>query len=138
MDLPFRDQSDQFEKQSQEPLTPVSMNSLPGSSRAVTVFFEDYVLESRDRHVSRGYLDGLGALLAWAGPESLLAQGVEAVALANLGKKVGDTDMLREAGASYGRSLKGLRAALMGNSHSDESLMTATILGLYEVRLHLF
>ena len=124
----LRHQSKYFEKPVQEPLTPVSVGSVPFSTTAVEAFFADYVLQSRDRLVSRGYLDGLGDLLAWAGPESLLAQAVEAAALANLGKKTADTDMLGEAGKTYGRALKGFRAALINVTCTAESLMTAVML----------
>lgn len=105
---------------------------------ARSAFFTDYCISSSNQGQSRGYLNGLQTMIAKAGPTSEVAQACTIIALANLGKKVG-TPMLVQMAENLQSSL--LRSFRLSLSHeatctSVESLITAALLGLYEVSSH--
>lgn len=100
---------------------------------AVKEFFEDYVLVSRDRTLSRGYFDGLESLFNRASSDSELVSAVHIVALASAASKAGsqacvDNSRYSEALAAFQKTLDN-----PDKCNADEALMTATLLGLYEM-----
>lgn len=100
------------------------------------MFFKDFCIEARDRTVSRGYFDGLESLIAHAGPSSDLANATRTVALAAVGNKTDRLDLISAARQQYVKLLLSFQQTLSGadKAHAIETLMTAALLGLYEVR----
>lgn len=100
-----------------------------------TMFFKDFCIEARDRTVSRGYFDGLELLIAHTGPSSDLANAARAVVQAAVGNKVNRIDLVTAARQQYGRLLLSFQQTLSSadKAHTIETLMTAALLGLYEV-----
>ncbi|KIX07377.1 uncharacterized protein Z518_02030 [Rhinocladiella mackenziei CBS 650.93] len=102
---------------------------------ALEAFFNDYCITSRNPTLSRGFLDGLQLLIAHAGPSSDMAKAARIVSLAGIGNKLGRSSLLRRTRYIYGDLLHSFQATI---SHRDqantvESLMTAVLLGLYEI-----
>jgi hypothetical protein len=104
-------------------------------SQALEAFLHDYCFAAEDRLLSRGYLDGLETLLAFVGPSSELARATSIVALANLGTKSGSPALLCKARIMYSEMLHSLQLMISDESipSTAELLMTAVLLGLYEV-----
>jgi hypothetical protein len=96
----------------------------------------DYCLIPEHYLLSRGYLDGLETLLAVAGPSSDLAQATKVVALASIGTKLNRPGLVHKARILYLEMLQSLQVIISnaGMARTAESLMTAVLLGLYEVR----
>lgn len=105
--------------------------------QALSAFLYDYCVTSANNLLSRGYLDGLESLLAHAGPNSELALASKVVAFASQGKKLGRPSLLHKASVLYSSLLCSFRLTIANptTSNTVESLMTAVLLGLYEVYL---
>ena len=103
--------------------------------RSLELFFEDYCIESKDRSISRGFLDGIKLLIVYAGQSSDLAQAAKIVALAGVGLRTGRKDLISRTKKKYGILLASFQSNLCAKLgvNSVESLMTAVLLGLYEV-----
>ncbi|KAK9481539.1 hypothetical protein V1527DRAFT_486508 [Lipomyces starkeyi] len=104
-------------------------------SLAVQTFISDYCISSSDRTVSRGYLNGLESLIEKAGSESSIAKSCKIISLANLGKKAASPMLLQKAETLYFDLLPSFRWTISseGKSATIHSLLTAVLLGLYEV-----
>jgi hypothetical protein len=105
------------------------------ASMATTSFFDDYVVRSADRNVSRGFLDGLKPLVQHAGESSEIGGAMRIVAIAGAANRYGRADLLYKTKLKYGQLLQSFRRALL---HAEpgrtmEWLMTAALLGIYEV-----
>lgn len=100
------------------------------------VFFDDYCILSSNRSLSRGYLHGLRAMVSKAGPNSELVQACTIIALANIGSKLGSSMYKHRAESLYSSLLRSFRLSISNQAvfTTVESLITATLLGLYEVR----
>jgi hypothetical protein len=98
------------------------------------MFFRDYVLVSKDRSLSRGYFDGLESLLNSASPSSELVSAVRIVADASAASKAGSLDF-PSSSKQYSNTLAAFRKTLDNpeKRNADEALMTAVLLGLYEM-----
>ena len=115
-----------------------SLNQLdvdPEVQKAFTKFFSDFVLVSKDRTLSRGYFDGLEHLLARAGFDSVVVRAARVVALANAANSPGSHDLLYKACAQYPDTLVAFQQSLNDSTrcNNDEALMTAAMLGLFEM-----
>lgn len=102
------------------------------------LFFNDYCILSSNRNLSRGYLHGLRAMVSKAGSKSELVQACTLIALANLGSKLGNSIHRHRAESIYSSLLRSFRLSISNQAvfTTVESLITATLLGLYEVRSH--
>lgn len=105
-----------------------------GYSQALKTFFFDYVLVSKDPSLSRGYFDGLESLLNRTGPNSELANAIELVALASEAARSGSFDHSSN-NTRYLLALSAFQKTMDDTQkrNADEALMTAALLGLYEM-----
>jgi hypothetical protein len=99
-------------------------------------FLENYSLISSDRSLSRGYLEGLRQLLVYSGPSSELSQAVTIVSFASYGHKHRRPEISTEAKFLYFQLLQSFQRTIsnVATSNIVEPLLTAVLLGLYEVR----
>jgi len=104
---------------------------------ALAIFFREYCVVSADRTLSRGFLDGLESLINQVGKSSQIAQAARIVALATIGNKVCMPHLVHNTKQQYGDLLYSFHSNLPHATASNlvEVLMTAVLLGLYEVRL---
>jgi len=74
-------------------------------------------------------------MIAKAGPSSELAQACTIITLANLGKKLGNALYIERAESLYSLLLQSFRLSISNEAifTTVESLITAALLGLYEV-----
>lgn len=104
-------------------------------ARALEGFFHDYCLVPENRILSRGYLEGLQRLITKAKPNSNVLQAAKVVAFANLGSRFGIPNLVQKARTMYSEMLRSFQVMISHASASNtaELLMTAVLLGLYEV-----
>jgi hypothetical protein len=102
---------------------------------ARSAFFDDYCTVSSNQDLSRGYLHGLQTMISEAGPSSELAQACTIASLANIGNKIGNTTYIERAKGLYSSLLRSFRLRISNEAifTTVESLVTAALLGLYEV-----
>lgn len=102
---------------------------------ALNAFFQHFTDVSRDPTVSRGYLDGLEDLVRRANPDAHVHQACKVMALACLGSRLNISALLVQARSLYIQLLHPFSKSLLEISTQDvmESLVTAVLLGLYEV-----
>jgi hypothetical protein len=107
---------------------------------ALPNFYKDYVVISHDRSVSRGFLDGLETLINHTGNMSDLAQAAKIVSLATTGNKLCRMDLVHYTKQLYGDLLGSFHSNLLRSTslNTVEALMTAVLLGIYEVVLENF
>lgn len=110
-----------------------SSNSSPNVT-ALNIFFEDYVLTSQDRSLSCGYLDGLPSFLAQQSCASTLLGAANLVANSSLESKSGTLSPFSTS-TQYSALLSAFQKSLdnPAKCNADEALMTAVLLGLYEL-----
>ena len=98
-------------------------------------FFDDYCTVSSNQDLSRGYLHGLQTMISEAGPSSELAQACTIASLASTGNKLGNTTYINRAKSLYSSLLRSFRLRISNEAvfTTVESLITAALLGLYEV-----
>lgn len=122
---------------SQGPLGHHFINNPEVEQRALATFLDDYCIVSKDKSVSRGYLEDLESLLVNARPSTDLARAVKIVALASLGNKLDDQNLALQAHLIYSNLLCSFQVTLATTTTSNafETLNTAILLGLYEVYL---
>lgn len=98
-------------------------------------FFKDFCVESNNRSISRGFLDGLRSLVDHGGPASDLSQAARIVSLAGTGNRLHRPALLHKAELKFVDLLCTFQKTLSDPTASStvESLMTAVMLGLYEV-----
>lgn len=106
-------------------------------SLAFQTFISDYCISSSNLTVSRGYLNGLESLIQKAGPASSIAQSYRIISLANLGKKADSPMLLQKAKTLYFDLLPSFRRTISNEDKftTIQSLITAVLLGLYEVSI---
>lgn len=102
---------------------------------ALAAFLEDYCISSRNKALSRGYLDSLGSMLAHGKPSSDLAKAAKIASLASLGNKLGEPGLVHQAKLSYLELLVSFQTTISkpATANTIESLATAVLLGLYEI-----
>ncbi|TVY45754.1 hypothetical protein LOCC1_G003451 [Lachnellula occidentalis] len=102
---------------------------------ALTAFFNDYCIVSSNRDLSRGFLHGLQTMICQAGPQSELSQACTIIALTNLGRKLENDLRIKRAKGLYSLLLRSFRLSISDSAQFTtlESLITAALLGLYEV-----
>lgn len=102
-------------------------------------FFHDYCIISQNRELSRGYLHGLEAIVEEAGPDSELTKACTLVALSTACKTSWNAVHQGRVEDLYSSLLQSFRLSMSNTTQfvSIKSLLTAALLGLYEVRLHL-
>lgn len=105
--------------------------------QALDLFLAEFVVESRDREQSRGFLDGMQSLLAGVDPDSSLTSAAKAVVLASIGNRTGRQTLIDHAQREYGKLLQKFTQSLSRDVEavSIEILYTAVLLGIYEVRV---
>lgn len=99
-------------------------------------FFADYCIVSPNQAISRGYLSGLQAMIHKAGATSDVAKACTTIAVASLGRKIKNQTILQRAQNLHAALLRSFSLSISNGEDkfiSVESLITATILGLYEV-----
>jgi hypothetical protein len=101
---------------------------------AISEFLNDYGLNPKNCH-SHGYFVGLETLLTHAGLNSNLAQATKIVALASIGTKLKRPSLVHKARTMYLAMLHSLQLMISNATlrNTTETLMTAVLLGLYEV-----
>lgn len=114
---------------------PGSVDWLEIEAYARQQFFDDYRVYSPDQAVSRGYLNGLPDMISKAGLNSDVTKACTTIALASLGKKITDQGIFERAQRMHTSLLRSFSLSISsgGTFVSVESLITATLLGLYEV-----
>ncbi|KAF7562647.1 hypothetical protein G7046_g1481 [Stylonectria norvegica] len=102
---------------------------------ALRIFVAEFVVESRDREHSRGFLDGMQTLLTSVDPESSLASAAKLVVLASIGNRTGRASLAKRTQLKYGQLLQKFTESLSKEKGavSIESLYTAVLLGIYEI-----
>ncbi|EXJ87922.1 hypothetical protein A1O1_04849 [Capronia coronata CBS 617.96] len=102
---------------------------------ALDTFLLEYCVESNDKSISRGFLDGLESLITTAGRSSDLAHAARIVALAGIGNRRRDHNLVHRTRQRYGDLLLSFRQTLadLETASTIESLMTAVLLGIYEI-----
>ena len=85
--------------------------------------------------MSRGYLDGLEALVAHAGPTSDLARAVRMMAFQTLGRQERQPLLVEKGMALYSSVLRSFAATIADEkaSRSMEALVVCVLLGFYEM-----
>ncbi|KIW60934.1 hypothetical protein, variant [Exophiala xenobiotica] len=98
-------------------------------------FLLDYSVISSDRSLSRGYLEGLRQLLVYCGPSSELSQAVTIVSFASYANKHSRPEISAEAKYLYFQLLQSFQRTIsnVATSNIVEPLLTAVLLGLYEI-----
>jgi hypothetical protein len=104
-------------------------------ARALESFLHDYCLVPENRVLSRGYLEGLRTSISEAKPDSNVLQAARVVAFANLGSRLGMPNLVQKARVMYSEMLHSFQVMISyaSTSNTAELLMTAVLLGLYEV-----
>jgi hypothetical protein len=102
---------------------------------AFVKFFADFVLVSMDPAISRGYFDGLEQLLAQSNTTSVLYRATRVVALANAARGPEPYELSRNDQFYYMDTLKLFQQSLndLDERLNNEAVMTASLLGLYEM-----
>jgi hypothetical protein len=100
------------------------------------IFLTEFTTKASDRQASRGFLDGIQPLLQSDNPSSSLVCSAKLVALASIGIRLKRKSLIHKTERHYGDLLGNLHQSLYAETHcvSIESLYTAVLLGLYEVR----
>lgn len=98
-------------------------------------FVRNFVVQPSDERNSRGFLHGLQEMIRSVPGSSDLVRAVSAVSIACKGNCDGDLAALTHAAEEYGETLRSFRGMLLRNTTvwSPQTLITAVILGLYEV-----
>ena len=103
--------------------------------RALITFFNEYCVPSQNPTLSRGFLDGLQSLIVYDGHGSELTEAAKTVSLAALGNRLQRPVLLARAKQKYSCLLGNFQSTLSNpaTSKSIQALMTAVLLGLYEI-----
>ncbi|KAL4914542.1 hypothetical protein BDW62DRAFT_219950 [Aspergillus aurantiobrunneus] len=103
----------------------------PITEPGVALFLADYVVQSTDTRVSRGFLAGLPPLLANGQPSSHITQATEIVAWASAGNRFNQPDLHSRVKTQYIsrlRSFQGLLFSCQVNAPTGEALAIAILL----------
>ncbi|KAM5354515.1 hypothetical protein ACJ41O_001162 [Fusarium nematophilum] len=100
---------------------------------ALGIFTAEFVVESRDRRHSRGFLDGMQSLLGRVDAQSGLARAARALVLASVANRTGRESLREVARRQYGELLGWFGERLREDGVSIESLYTAVLLGFFEI-----
>ena len=103
--------------------------------QALAAFYSEWTVQSQDRAISRGYLDGLPALVAHAGPTSDLARAVLMMAFQTMGRRKQQPCLIHKAIELYPKVLRSFAATIADEkaSQSIEALVVCVLLGFYEM-----
>ena len=103
---------------------------------ALRAFFYDYCINSVNERVSKGFLDGLERLIWTIGWQSDLANACRVVAFASHGTFLRRPRLIQQAEDMYQELLSSQAKAIANpvSVNMIETLLTAMLLGLYEVR----
>ncbi|CAK7198238.1 hypothetical protein SEUCBS139899_000897 [Sporothrix eucalyptigena] len=113
----------------------VDVNDAEIETHALDIFMHEFVVEPADRALSRGFLDGMPALLSRAGPNSVLANAAKLMALACVANQQRRVALLSRLDNDYCLLLRRFHESLAaeGDHVTLASLYTAVLLGLYEI-----
>lgn len=103
---------------------------------ALSAFFHDYCIVSTNPALSRGFLSGLEKTLHRLGFDSDLAKACKLVAFANHGITLNRPTLSHRAEAMYPDLVATLKVLIQNSTSSavsDEAVLIAMLLGLYEV-----
>ncbi|KAI9709463.1 MAG: hypothetical protein M1820_003223 [Bogoriella megaspora] len=103
--------------------------------QALASFYSEWTVQSSNHEVSRGYLDGLSALVSHAGTTSDLALAVRMMAFHTLGRRKKQPWLIEKASALYPGVLRSFAATIADKkaSRSIEALLVCVLLGFYEM-----
>jgi hypothetical protein len=104
--------------------------------QALEEFFYDYSFSSKNNLLSRGFLQGIESVFAHAEPSSDIAMACKVAAFASFGRKWQISSLVMKAEILYSNLLHSFRMTITNSvtSNTAGSLVTAVLLGLYEVR----
>ncbi|KAF5005706.1 hypothetical protein FDECE_7867 [Fusarium decemcellulare] len=104
-------------------------------SSAIDVFLSDFVVSAVDRRFSRGFMDGMPALIQGAGPLSTLVGAAGLVGLASVSNRINRPSLTLRMERRYCHILRAYHQSLSEKDSpgSLESLYTAVLLGIYEI-----
>lgn len=113
----------------------VELDDAQIEQRSLMTFFNDYCERSKDRSVSRGFLDGLETIIVYAGQSSNVAKAAKIVALAGIGNRLLRKTLVQKAERLYCELLSSFQKRLSEKTlcNTVELLVTASLIGLYEV-----
>jgi len=102
---------------------------------ALANFLDDYCIGSKNRSLSRGYLDDLGLMVSCAESSSDLLKAAKITSFVSFGNKTGDSYLIYQASIMYAELLYSFQSTMSkgATSNTIEALTTAVLLGLYEV-----
>ncbi|CAM1507557.1 Fc.00g071980.m01.CDS01 [Cosmosporella sp. VM-42] len=103
--------------------------------RALSIFLAEFIVESRDRNQSRGFLDGMQSLVTKVHPGSSLAMAAKVLVLASIANRTGRESLAKRTQRQYGLLLQKFTESLSQETAvvSIETLYTAVLLGIYEI-----
>lgn len=102
---------------------------------ALDVFFRDYCVHPADPALSRGYLQGVAAMIRKSGGNSGIANAARIIGIDGIGRRWGKEPLKQKAQWLYQAELRAFQTRMSDESlaHSTESFMIITLFGLYEV-----
>ena len=102
--------------------------------QAVSFFFENFIVPSQSRKMSRGFLEVLAPMYEATAARSLLSMATEALAVRIAASFPGSRHLLCHADNLYGQALNSGRHALRDpkEATSDETLLSILLFSLYE------
>jgi hypothetical protein len=127
--------SSQSIKTSDSPEYMLGKDEDQGMLAAMGMFFSDYVLVPKDRDTSRGYFDGLESLITCTNQDSELVRAARLVAFASAANKSSSQNLTCRGNTQYSDTLIAFQETLNDpiKCNTDAALMTAALLGLYEM-----
>ena len=105
-------------------------------SLALDIFFREFCVLSTDRHISRGFLHSFQDLIAQQDKSLDMTQAAKAVGLAAVGNRLQRRSLIRTSEQWYSAVLYSFQRTITGSGTActQQSLATAALLGIYEVR----
>ena len=102
--------------------------------QATSFFFENFVVASRSKLTSRGFLEVLIPMYQATTPNSPLAMAAEALAVRTAANYPGGTHLLHLADSLYGRALQSVQHAIHDpkQATSNEILLSILLFSVYE------
>ncbi|KAI9709324.1 MAG: hypothetical protein M1820_003444 [Bogoriella megaspora] len=112
-----------------------TLNDAEIEEKILDTFVEEFCAISSNPKISRGFLDGFESLVNHAGKATDIGQAATMVGLAGVANRIGRLSLHKRAELIYGRLLRSFQTSLTDKERSSsvESLMTAVLLGIYEV-----
>lgn len=110
----------------------------PWAEQATELFFSSFVLKTADRTVSRGYYDGLPAMVASSSSGSSVETAMRATSMTLFARRTGRRDLSVEAMQLYGAAMQRLHDGLQRSEGVDVLKTSIFLLSLYEAWLSVF